>query len=53
MPNDNTIYACGSNEEGQLGVNNNSDYSSYIKLDLNDLKKKIIQIAPGRSHTIM
>ena len=56
MPDENIIYACGDNYNGQLGINN----KSYIKLDLGDLlfdqnnfKKKIIQIAPGQDHTIM
>jgi alpha-tubulin suppressor-like RCC1 family protein len=34
---DNTVFGCGSNEDGQLGLKNIEIINNFTKIDLNDL----------------
>jgi alpha-tubulin suppressor-like RCC1 family protein len=51
IKNDGSVYACGDNAEGQLGLNNTTDRKSFTKVTTNISDVK--QIVCGDSHTFM
>lgn len=51
---DNTVWACGKNDSGQLGDGTTTDSSSYVSVGFVGLPagSKIIDIAAGYDHTV-
>ena len=51
LKNDGSIWSCGYNEEGQLGLNNTTDKTTFTKVTTNISNVK--QIVCGYSHTVI
>lgn len=49
----NNLYSCGINNLGQLGLGNNTNYSTFQNVTLNINSKKIIDIASNTSHVLI
>jgi alpha-tubulin suppressor-like RCC1 family protein len=54
LMSDRTIYTCGANDVGQLGIGNNNNSNVLISIDATNISGKIpIQVACGDYHTIV
>ncbi|MFL8619916.1 hypothetical protein Q3390_20375, partial [Clostridioides difficile] len=49
IKNDNTVWSCGSNSYGQLGLGDNTQRNILTKVDIDNVKK----IACGSYHTFI
>jgi alpha-tubulin suppressor-like RCC1 family protein len=53
LNNNNELYACGKNNNGQLGLENFENYNVFTKVDLPEEIGKITQINCGEEYTFL